>query len=512
MHRAVSPAEGPVACRVGLLLLAVVAPACGDNAIYPESVYAQRCGHPRAGIDPATRQPYTDVAGTVMDEKLWVHSWINDLYLWYREVPDVDLTTSPTAITQARTAIDYFNEEKTPATTASGKPKDQFHFIYDTPTWEALSQSGTEASYGIQWALLRSSPPRSLTIAYVQPGSPAAMVVPPLGRGATVLTIDGVDVKNGTDVNTLNAGLTPANLNETHTFVVQDLGAAAPRTVMLTSTSVEIVPVQNAGTLPPPNDKVGYFLFTDHIATAEKALFDAFTQLSAARVTDLILDMRYNGGGYLDIASELAYMIAGPSRTSGKTFERLQFNDRYPSTDPFSGLPLQPEGFVNQSLGFAPQRLDAGLPLPSLGLSRVFVLTSSATCSASESVMNSLAGVDVQVIQIGKTTCGKPYGFVPQDNCGTTFFAIQFQGVNNKGFGGYADGFVPGGTFQGCTVADDFMHVLGDPAEGLIAAALQYRVNGTCPPPAQVTVAPLAAVDGAVIPKPAWRQNRVVRR
>jgi hypothetical protein len=270
------------------------------------------------------------------------------------------------------------------------------------------------------------------------------------------------------------------------------------------------MPVQNPGTLPPPNDKVGYFLFTDHIATAEKALFDAFTQLRTAGVTDLILDMRYNGGGYLDIASELAYMIAGPSRTTGKTFERLQFNDRYPDTDPFSGLPLQPEGFVNQSLGFVPSRLESGMPLPSLGLSRVFVLTSSATCSASESVMNSLAGVDVQVIQIGKTTCGKPYGFVPQDNCGTTFFAIQFQGVNNKGFGDYADGFVPGGVFPGCTVADDFMHVLGNPAEGLIAAALQYRASSTCPPPA-MTVAPLAAVSGAVIPKPAWRQNRIVR-
>ncbi|HEX3475602.1 MAG TPA: S41 family peptidase [Kofleriaceae bacterium] len=506
MHRAGSSrSETSVACRVGLLLLAVIAPACGDNdGIFPESVYAQRCVQPRTGIDPATRQLYLDVAGSVMDEKLWVRSWINDLYLWYREVPNVDITKAPTA-------VDYFDQEKTPATTPSGKPKDQFHFIYDTPFWEALSQGGTEASYGVQWALLRTSPPRSLTIAYVQPGSPAAMVDPPLGRGAQVLTIDGVDVENGSDTTTLNAGLSPANLDETHTFVVQDLVASSPRTVTLTSTSVEIVPVQNAGTLPVPNDHVGYFLFTDHIATAEKALFDAFTQLSKAGVTDLILDMRYNGGGYLDIASELAYMIAGPSRTAGKTFERLQFNDKYPDTDPFSGLPLEPEGFVNQSLGFVSSRLAAGMPLPSLGLSRVFVLTTSETCSASESVMNSLAGVDVQVIQIGDTTCGKPYGFVPQDNCGTTFFAIQFQGVNNKGFGDYADGFVPGGVFQGCTTADDFTHALGDPAEGLIAAALQYRASSTCPARAPMTVAPLAPASGAVIPKPAWRQNRIVR-
>jgi carboxyl-terminal processing protease len=504
MSRAVpSRSESPFARRVGVLLIAVLAPACGDNAIYPESVYAQRCAQPRAGIDPGTRQPYPDVAGTVMQEKLWIHSWINDLYLWYREVPSVDITAFATA-------IEYFDQEKTPLKTASGKPKDQFHFIYDTPTWEALSQSGTEASYGVQWALLAPSPPRSLVIAYIQPGSPAAAAN--LGRGAKVLSIDGVDVERGSDVDTLNEGLFPSNLDETHSFVVQDLGATTTRTVTLTSTSVEINPVLNVRTLPAPNDKIGYFLFTDHIATAEKALFDAFTQLRAAGVTDLILDLRYNGGGYLDIAAELAYMIAGPATTSDKTFERLQFNDRYPDTDPFSGQPLQPEGFVNQSLGFVRERLTGGVPLPSLGLSRVFVLTSAATCSASESVMNSLAGVDVQVIQIGETTCGKPYGFVPQDNCGTTFFAIQFQGVNNKGFGDYADGFTPGGVFKGCTVADDFTHALGDPAEARIAAALSYRAGSSCSPLAPRLADPLAAVSGAMIPKPAWRQNRIVRR
>lgn len=512
MHRAASPRSATrVACRVGLLLVAVVAPACSDSTTTQELAYAQRCAHPRTGIDPATGQAYPDVAGSVMDEKLWVHWWIHDLYLWYREVPDADFLKILPAIVMAPTAVDYFAQERTPAKTASGKDKDQFHFVYDTPFWEALSQGGTEASYGIQWALPRTSPPRSLFIAYVQPGSPAAMLDPPLGRGAEVLTIDGVDFKNGSDIKTLNAGISPANLNETHTFVVQDLGASAPRTVTLTSTSIEIVPVQNVGTLPPPNDQVGYFLFTDHIATAEKALFDAFTQLRTARVTDLILDMRYNGGGYLDIASELAYMIAGPSRTAGKTFERLQFNDRYPDTDPYSGMPLEPEPFRDQSLGFVRTRLDAGTPLPSLGLSRVFVLTSAGTCSASESVMNSLAGIDVQVIQIGETTCGKPYGFVPQDNCGTTFFALQFQGVNHKGFGDYADGFVPGGVFKGCTAPDDFKHALGDPAEGLIAAALQYRASSTCPPIAPMTVAPLEATSGAVIPKPAWRQNRIRR-
>src|SRR5262249_40425208 len=153
-------------------------------------------------------------------------------------------------ITKYATAVDYFDQQKTPATTASGKPKDQFHFIYTTPDWEALSQSGTEASYGIQWALLAASPPRSLVIAYTEPASPAAAAN--LGRGAKVLSIDGVDVENGMDVDTLNEGLFPSQLNESHSFVVQDLGAAATRTVTLSSTTVEITPVLNVHTLPPP--------------------------------------------------------------------------------------------------------------------------------------------------------------------------------------------------------------------------------------------------------------------
>jgi carboxyl-terminal processing protease len=464
MSRAVpSRSESPFARRVGVLLIAVLAPACGDNAIYPESVYAQRCAQPRAGIDPGTRQPYPDVAGTVMQEKLWIHSWINDLYLWYREVPSVDITAFATA-------IEYFDQEKTPLKTASGKPKDQFHFIYDTPTWEALSQSGTEASYGVQWALLAPSPPRSLVIAYIQPGSPAAAAN--LGRGAKVLSIDGVDVERGSDVDTLNEGLFPSNLDETHSFVVQDLGATTTRTVTLTSTSVEINPVLNVRTLPAPNDKIGYFLFTDHIATAEKALFDAFTQLRAAGVTDLILDLRYNGGGYLYIASELAYMIAGPARTSGKTFEKLNYNAKRTSDNTRAPYPFQATSTGNAAL-------------PTLDLSRVYVLTTSETCSASESVINSLRGVDVDVRQIGSTSCGKPYGFAAQDNCGISYFPIEFQGVNAKGFGDYADGFTPNGAgatgIAGCTAADDFTQPLGSKDEGMLKAALAYRASGTCP-------------------------------
>ena len=82
-------------------------------------------------------------------------------------------------------------------------------------------------------------------------------------------------------------------------------------------------------------------------------MFDAITQLSAAGVKDLVLDMRYNGGGYLAIASQLGYMIAGPGRTTGKTFEEEQFNDKPPTTDPVTGQAIRPTPFLDQTIGLS---------------------------------------------------------------------------------------------------------------------------------------------------------------
>ena len=131
-----------------------------------------------------------------------------------------------------------------------------------------------------------------------------------------------------------------------------------------------------------------------------------------------------------------------------------------------------------------------------MSLARVFVITGSSTCSASESIINSLRGVDVEVIQIGSTTCGKPYGFYPVDNCGTTYFSIQFRGINFAGFGDYPDGFSAtratpdaGANLPGCTATDDLTHDLGDPAEGQLGVALGYRANGNSSCPVQVSMA-----------------------
>jgi hypothetical protein len=179
-------------------------------------------------------------------------------------------------------------------------------------------------------------------------------------------------------------------------------------------------------------------------------------------------------------------MVAGPNQTNNATFETLRFNDKNPTTNPVTGQSISPTPFYSTVIDYNEGLLTNTL-LPSLSLTRVYVISTDATCSASEAVMNALRGIDVEVVQIGSTTCGKPYGFYPTDNCGETYFTIQFQGVNNKGFGDYADGFMPTATpnfdfeLPGCEVEDDFTTSLGEPEEGMLAATLEYAATGSCP-------------------------------
>jgi carboxyl-terminal processing protease len=452
----------------------------------PESSFAAKCAAPRTGTDPFTQKAYPDTKGSSTDENNWLRSWTNDLYLWYSEVPDLNPASYTTTAT-------YFPLLKTSATTASGHPKDKFHFTYETSKWESLSQSNTDVGYGVQFDIIQDKPPRKVVIAFIEPGSTAGQAPASLARGATILTIDGADVTNANDqasIDKLNAGLSPAAAGETHTFVVQDLGMSTSRTVTLQSANVTSKSVPNVSTISTATGTVGYLLFNNQLAQAETELVSAINTLKSANVKDLVLDIRYNGGGYLDIASELAYMIADTNMTGGQTFELVQFNSKHPTTDPVTGSAIAPTGFHSTTLGLSTTR---GQALPNLGLQKVYVLTTSGTCSASESVMNSLQGVGVQVIQIGTTTCGKPYGFYPQDNCGTTYFSIQFRGVNARSFGDYADGFTPSSTMTastgtsstlpGCAVDDDFTHQLGDQNESLLFVALGYRMNQTCSTP-----------------------------
>ena len=462
-------------------------PTWTQGVFEAESEFVARCEAPRTGTDPATGNPFVDRAGSTLEDKFWQRSWNNRTYLWYNEVTDVDPSSNDPETGVEYTRLGYFDILKTEAVTPSGAPRDQFHFTQDTAERFERVSTGSSAGYGGQYAFLESRPPRDVRIAFTEAGSPFAEAN--VARGAKILEIDGVDAVNGgtqADVDVLNTALFPSEAGQTHTFVFEDTPGAEPREVTVTSAVVVSDPVLSSTVLEEGDDKVGYVVFnTFGTATAEERLFETFSDLVAAEVDDLVLDLRYNGGGFLAIASQLGYMIAG-DKTANQTFETLQFNDKFPTRNPVTNELIQPTPFYDETLGFS---LNEGTDLPTLNLDRVFILSTSGTCSASEALINGLQGVDVEVILIGDTTCGKPYGFYTTDNCGVSYSTIQFRGVNAKNFGDYSDGFSPGTAGQtvsgelveGCVIADDYTSQLGDKEEDMLEGALTYRATDSCP-------------------------------
>ena len=415
--------------------------------------------------------------GSLQTEKAWVRAYVDAAYLWYNEVPSVNADlpeySKDTASGFLPSIEDYFSALKVDS-------KDRFSFTYSTKALESLFQGGVSVSHGITFHLGSTSPPRQIRVADVEPGSAAAAAG--LLRGDTLVSVDDASADDSTaaGITKLNAGWIGSD-GVPHRFVFSRGGAQLP-VITLTGKALTSNPVPETSTFTRGSAVVGYIRFNDHNAPSEAKLVTSITRLRDAKASELVLDLRYNGGGFLYIASQLGYMIAGPQRTAGKTFMKLKYNAKRAEDNAQAPTP-----FLSQTL--------TDETLPTLNLSRVFVLTTHGTCSASEAIINGLEGVGVQVVRIGTQTCGKPYGYSGKDNCGISYFPIEFSGVNDKGYGDYANGFEPT-----CKVADDLDHKLGDPAEAQLATALSFRDTGACPAassravPAQLKAEPVGLV------------------
>ena len=466
------------------------APTFTKDSFQPASRFVDQCETPRSGNDPDGNR-YTDMAGSTLIEKFWLRSWSNETYLWNTEIEDVD----PNSIASRTAYFDVLKSNEL-SETGSGREKDDFHFSESTEDFFARRNSTAVSGYGVRFVNLtrtdangNSILPREFRVLYTEPDSPASAVVNGnvnLPRGAQIIEVDGADLLNGSDVTTLNNGLFPSTAGETHVFKIREPITNIEREITIVSEDIAPEPVNRTRIIETDNGKVGYMLFnTFSPFESEKSLADAFTLLSNENVDDLVLDLRYNGGGLVAVAAQLGYMIAGPSRTAGKTAALLQYNEAAGNRNPIDGTVVEPFPFFDEGLGFS---VPNGQALNTVDLPRVFILSTGGTCSASELVLNSLRGIDHEIILIGDTTCGKPYGFLPTDNCGQTYYTIQFQSVNDKGIGDYSDGFSPSDSsdrfsekLTGCSVPDDLTRELGDEREALLATALSYRETGTCP-------------------------------
>jgi hypothetical protein len=389
-------------------------------------------------------------------QKDWLRSYMQEQYLWTGSSPDPE----PTGFDLLQ---NYFSALLSKGVGAV--PADRWSYITESASYNRYFEEGKTLGYGVAVNGLEQQLP--LKLRYVEPQSSAA--AQGLARGDVILSINGrpsAELLASLEFGALSASTTGEQVT------LQIVGAAGLREVTLTSAFYPLTPVPVWRVLSVAGDgKVGYLLLKDFVTQAETALVDAFDAFRAAGANELILDLRYNGGGLISVANVLASLVAG-SAHDGKVFTRLSFNAKQSAS--------------NTSYKFA---------AAATGFARVLVLTGSRTCSASELIVNGLRPY-VEVVMLGGQTCGKPVGFVPAEACGSTVSAVNFETLNAHGEGGYYDGIAPQ-----CAVTEDFDKPFGDPTETLTAAALRYLQSGRCAAPA---VTPSGAAKAAAL----WRRAR----
>jgi len=190
-------------------------PVFQSGSFAPSSDFVDQCEAPRTGTDPLSNEPYADEAGSTRLEKFWIRSWSDETYLWNTEIADTD----PDSIAER---VPYFDVTKSfeLTETGSGREKDDFHFSESTEDFVARRNSAAVSGYGFRIVSVGprdadgfSIPPRDFRILYTEPNSPASAIQNGqvnFPRGTRLLEIDGADVVNGNDANTLNAGLSPS--------------------------------------------------------------------------------------------------------------------------------------------------------------------------------------------------------------------------------------------------------------------------------------------------------------
>ena len=234
-----------------------------------------------------------------------------------------------------------------------------------------------------------------------------------------------------------------------------------------TKASFTINSVTASKVLDLASGKTGYLCLETFIEPSEEELNDAFAMFKTNNVTDLIIDFRYNGGGYMDIAQQLASLVLTLNDTT-KICYKLNYNNL-----------VGPEW--NESYNFV-------RTVSPLGLDRVVFITTRGSASASEVVINSLKPyVDVKIV--GDTTHGKPagmnlWGFPfpsntdPDPDYEYVFAPITFEYVNSMDEGQFYEGMAPD-----VKAADDITRDFGDPEEASLKAAIGV-LEGTKSAPA----------------------------
>ncbi|WPV69366.1 S41 family peptidase [Chitinophaga sp. LS1] len=374
-------------------------------------------------------------------------------YYWYSNVP----TMNPLSSTYS-TADDLLTAMKAYSVGTGSTALDRYSFLDRTGSLSTSLQDGvsgsltkvsaTSGDFGMEVSYVYADANKSTTYLYVlyaDKNSPAGQAG--LERGDRITAINGdTDIAYDGSSGTNTTKVTNALFNSTSvSLTVTKNTSKVTASYSLTAATYNINPVLFDTTYTINGSKVGYFVFytftstytSKGVASPTKTVLDAlFTKFKAAGITNLIVDLRYNGGGSVTTAEYLDSAIA-PASAAGKTMYYYLYNDKLTANLDQVGL----EASVN-------------FPATTggLALDNVFFITSGNTASASEMTLNNLKPyMNVQLV--GTTTYGKPCGFITftlsdYDSTGkeqylADLYAINFATENANHTGGYYSGITP---------------------------------------------------------------------
>lgn len=283
-----------------------------------------------------------------------------------------------------------------------------------------------------------------------------------IGIGTTSANIQTISslIASGGGTAVSNA-LGPNTAGLTRVLRVRDQ-TGVDRDVTLTKTDFSLDPVSDrygAQILNDGGKQVGYInLRTFSVLSASDDLRTAFASFRAAGITELIIDMRYNGGGRISVAEDFGDLM-GLGR-AGQIFSQIEF---------------RPERANNNSV----HRFNPGAQ--SIAPTKIAFIGTRSTASASELVINSMQSYVADIALIGQNTSGKPVGQSGFDlaECDDRFRPVTLQVTNRDGEGEYFTGLastVP----NTCRASDDLTAQLGDPNEQMVATALDYLAGRSC--------------------------------
>ena len=414
--------------------------------------------------DPVSPDPTPDPTVTANKN---INSWILDnmqtYYLWNDQIPSTtDKTLNPS---------DYFNSLLS--------SEDRFSWIQEnfTDLLNLLSGVQMEAGYDFTVGVKNSSEIIGI-INYVKPNSPASKAG--LKRGDFFHTV------NGTTLTTDNANdILNNDLSSPHTLGIVDFDLNPIKTVSLSVTEYAEDPLLLDTVYNIAGEKIGYLVYNffaedggDNTNAYIKELNTIFSQFKTTDINELILDLRYNGGGSLTTCSELSSMIS--NRNESDIFNLFQYNAVLDQAfKKQEGANYNKSYFANNI-----EKLDSkgnvteSVPINKLtNLNRLFVITSGRTASASEDLINGLKAY-MDVILIGETTYGKNVASITiyetdPEKQKTNKWGMQpiiVKVANAKNFSDFGNGFTPD------VEISEYLNLplepLGDTNEPVLSAAL----------------------------------------